>query len=62
MNQRLINDVALMMAEHLMKMIMVPEDMRKEVFKDFYDVCRFGLDAYELQIDRMQQRLRPCKN
>lgn len=62
MNQRLINDVALMMTAHLMKMVMVPEDCRKEVVKDFYDICRFGLEAYELQVDRMQQRLQPSKN
>ncbi len=64
MNDRLIHDAAVAMARAILDIIapcIRPEE-RRDALEEFYTVCRSGIEAYEMQIDRMQKRLNPMKN
>jgi hypothetical protein len=45
----------------LAKDLLKPEDHRI-AFEWFYDTCKDGLLSYEVQRERMQERLKPSKN
>jgi hypothetical protein len=64
MNSRLIHDAAFAMACALADLLdpALPEEERQDAREMFYHVCKAGLEAYELQLNRMQQRLRPTSN
>jgi hypothetical protein len=64
MNQRLQHDVALMMAQHCVELMMnlLDEVQQRQAREGFYEICKAGIECYEVQSDRMQQRLRPMSN
>src|ERR1700719_203325 len=58
-NQRLINEVAWMMARELAgKLNLAREEQFEEAVREFFRVCQAGLGTYEVHATRMQQRLR----
>jgi hypothetical protein len=64
MNERLVHDMAMLMAEELVKIVrpcLRPEEVRDAV-SEFYAVCRGGIETYEIQRARMLPRLNPTKN
>ena len=64
MNQRLINETAFSMAASLLAIVqncIRPEEQR-DAFREFYDLCKTNLEAYQIQAERMLQRLKPSKN
>jgi hypothetical protein len=59
MNQRLVNQMALEMAQAILNIVspcLRPEE-HKGAFGEFAEVCRAGIEAYEIQMSRMRQRL-----
>jgi hypothetical protein len=64
MNQRLVHDCSVAMAQAILKLLgpAVPEEERRDAFDEFYCVCKAGIEAYEIQLNRMQRRLSPTKN
>jgi hypothetical protein len=64
MNQRLINETALLLAKELLGIIKgcIRPDEHRDVFEEFFQQCKSGLESYEIQRDRMQKRLRPSLN
>ena len=64
MPNRLIHDAAFAMAKALLDITSpcLHAEEQREAFREFYDVCRAGLEAYEVQTCRMQHRLRPGNN
>ena len=64
MHERLIHDAAWAIATALDQAISpaLPEDERESAFGVFYTAARAGIEAYEVQLERMQQRLHPSKN
>jgi hypothetical protein len=63
-NHRLSHDAAFAMAKALLE-ITAPclmEAEKREAFREFYEICRAGLEAYDAQVDRMQRRMQPGKN
>ncbi len=64
MNQRLMHDCALMMAEHLVELVSpcLREEEKLDARDEFYAVCRAGLEAYEAQAGRLHKRLHPTDN
>jgi hypothetical protein len=62
-NQRLVNEVAWMMARELAgKLNLSREEQFEEAVREFFRVCQAGIQTYEVHANRMQQRLRPCSN
>jgi hypothetical protein len=61
---RLIHDAAFAMAKALLDLTSsaLRDEEQREAFQEFYEVCKAGLEAYELQIARREHRLRPEKN
>jgi hypothetical protein len=61
MNRRLVNETAFNMTRALLGLIAhnFREEEHRDIFEEFFNVCRAGLEAYCLQDDRMQQNLRP---
>jgi hypothetical protein len=63
MNQRLIHDAAFILARELASRLnLAREEQVEEAVEEFYLICRAALEGYEIQANRMQQRLRPCSN
>jgi hypothetical protein len=64
MNQRLVHDAAEAMAHALLDVVKpcIREEEWRDAVSEFYAVCKAGLEAYELRVDRMQKRLRPLDN
>jgi hypothetical protein len=64
MNQRLQHDTAFALAHVLLGIVQncIRKDERRDAFDAFYDACRAGIEAYEVQVDRMQQRMKPLEN
>ena len=64
MNQRLIHDTAIAMAQALVDLLgpCIREDERRDARDELYCVCKAGLEAFCLHQDRMQQRLKPTRN
>jgi hypothetical protein len=63
-HERLEHDAAYMMARHLIEVIApcLREEEKIDAFREFYHVCRAGIEAYEIQVNRMRQRLKPLSN
>ncbi|MHB1423124.1 MAG: hypothetical protein ACYC3I_08010 [Gemmataceae bacterium] len=64
MSQRLQHDVALMITEHCIELLVnvLDEEEKLQARDGIYEICLAGMEAYELQIDRMQRRLKPLQN
>lgn len=64
MNQRLCHDCALMMMEHCIELLVnvLDEEQRLQGRDGIYEICLAGIEAYEVQVDRIQKRLRPMEN
>jgi hypothetical protein len=63
-NQRLHHDTAFAAAIRLVEVIeniLRPED-RRECRSEFYLICKAALEAYDVQRERMEQRMRPSSN
>jgi hypothetical protein len=63
-NGRLTHDAAVAMAHALLDMVKpcLREEEYRLALQEFYQICRAGIEAYELQHNRQQQRLRPLDN
>jgi hypothetical protein len=61
---RLIHDAAFAMAKALLDITSpcLREEEQRDAFREFYCVCKAGLEAYEVQTSRMQRRLQPGNN
>jgi hypothetical protein len=64
MNQRLLHDAAVAMAQALLDIVKpcLREEERLDAFSEFYIVCKAGVEAYEIQKSRMLTRLNPTRN
>lgn len=64
MNQRKIHDVSVAMAQALLDLMQphLPYVERLKAIGDFYCVCKAGIEAYEIQLNRMRHRLKPLEN
>jgi hypothetical protein len=64
MNKRLQHDCAFMMARTLLSIVQgcIREDEHREAFDEFFQACLAGIEQYEIQRERMLQRLRPGRN
>jgi hypothetical protein len=64
MNQRLVHDCAFALARVLLDMVAhnYREEEHRDIFEAFYTACKAGIEAYSLQDDRMQHRLKPGRN
>jgi hypothetical protein len=64
MNQRLQHDAATAMAKALLDLVVpcLREEEHQDAFEEFYAVCKAGIEAFCIQQDRMQRRLRPMDN
>jgi hypothetical protein len=64
MNHRLIHDAAFQMAEGILRTVKdcLYEQEHRDAFQEFYEICKRALEEYETQANRMQQRLKPCRN
>jgi hypothetical protein len=38
------------------------EDEHRIAYEEFYFICKQNLEAYEIEVDRMRQRMRPSEN
>lgn len=64
MNQRLQHDVSFALATALLEIVqncIRPEEQR-DCFDEFYRAARAALEAYDIQAERMRQRLHPSQN
>jgi hypothetical protein len=64
LNDRLVHDVAWATATALADIVSpcLREEEKADAFAEFYRAVRAGLEAYEIQARRMEQRLRPGRN
>jgi hypothetical protein len=64
MNERLIDDAALMMAHAIFDLIgsCFREDERGDALDEFTLVCKAGIEAYEQQQMRAAYRWKPGRN
>jgi hypothetical protein len=64
MNQRLQHDVALMITKHCMELLVnvLDHEQKMQAREGIYAICLSGVESYELQVDRMQRRLKPFNN
>ena len=63
-NQRLQHDAAVAIAKTCLGVIFpcIHPALHQQVWESFYQAAKRGIEAYELQVDRMRQRLHPSKN
>jgi len=63
-NQRIIDDHARAMGKALLELIAhnYREEELHDIWEAFTSVCQAGLESYDIQSRRMQQRLKPCDN
>lgn len=64
MNQRLCHDCALMMTEHCIELLVnvLDEEQKLQARDGIFEICLAGIEAFCMQQERMQQRLRPMDN
>jgi hypothetical protein len=64
MNQRLIHDAAVPTALASLDLMrpFIPPDQWQEAYDGLYAICIAGIQAYEIQKQRMSERLNPTKN
>lgn len=63
-NQRLQHDSAFALAATLLAIVQncIREEERRDAFDAFYEACRAGIAAHDIQRQRMQLRLHPFTN
>jgi hypothetical protein len=63
-NQRLIHNKSFEMARALLSTVQgcLRTEEHREAFECFYQTCKAGLEAYEIERERIQHRLRPMNN
>ncbi len=63
-NQRLQHDAAVAIAWTCLDVLFpcLHPALRQQAWECFYQAAKSGIEAYELQVDRMQRRLHPNKN
>jgi hypothetical protein len=63
-NQRLINQIALMITEDCLGLLVnvLDEEQKLQARDGLFEICVAGLESYALQADRMRQRLHPLDN
>jgi hypothetical protein len=63
-NQRLQHDAAAAIARTCLDVISpcIHPALRQQAWESFYQAAKRGVEAYELQVDRMRQRPHPNKN
>jgi hypothetical protein len=63
-NQRLIHDAAVAIATACLDVVAscIHPSCHKDAWDEFYMIARSGIEAYEIQVNRTQHRLRPSKN
>jgi hypothetical protein len=61
---RVMHDAAMAMAACLVERVggCLREEECKDAFEEFYRVCVAGLEAYEIQLNRIERRLKPLDN
>jgi hypothetical protein len=64
MNERLAADCSRAMAKALLNLIAhnYRQEEHNDIWQAFTEVCRSGIEAYDLQSRRLESRLRPSKN
>lgn len=64
MNRRLIQDNAMQMAKAMLNVVKncIREDEHRDAFMEFYAICKAGIEAYEVQRQRMIQPLNSSEN
>jgi hypothetical protein len=64
MNQRVKHDVALMAGTHCVELVsnVLDREQQQQALQGFYEIVLAAIDAYDLQSDRMRQRLCPLDN
>ena len=63
-NQSLIHDASVVMAQALLDQMtpFLRYEERLEAIGKFYCICKAGVEAYEIQSNRMRRRLKPLEN
>lgn len=63
MNRRLINEVAFLTARELLGKIAhnYREEEHRDIFEEFFNTCKAGLESFCLHEQRIQQQLRPLE-
>lgn len=63
-NRRVQHDVALVTGHHCVELVsnVLDGEQKKQALQGFYEIILAALEAYEVQVDRMRQRLRPLEN
>ena len=62
MQERLIHDVAFVMAIELVERLNLRPEERIEARREFYEICKAGIETYEIQKTRVLHRLNPTGN
>jgi hypothetical protein len=64
MNQRLKHDAVMAMATACLDLIKpcLRDEEWRDAFEGFSAICTAGIEAYEIQKQRMLERLNPTKN
>jgi hypothetical protein len=62
-NRRLINEVAFLTARELLGKIAhnYREEEHRDIFEEFFETCKAGMESYCLHEQRIQQQLRPLE-
>jgi hypothetical protein len=63
-SQRLQHDTAFALATALLEIVQhcIREEERRDAFDAFYEACRAGIEAHDIQRQRMHLRLHPFNN
>jgi hypothetical protein len=61
---RIIHDTAFAMTKALTEVVApcIREEEQAELFRLFLEICKAGIQGYEIQVNRAGLRLRPTKN
>ena len=64
MQVRLTHDVAWITSQHIVEVFapLLREEEQREAFAEVYARVKAGIECFEIQSERMQQRLKPSKN
>jgi hypothetical protein len=62
MNKRLIHDAAAMIAMAILDRLNLRDEEKAHCYEELHDICKAGIEAYEIQNNRMQRRLNPLQN
>lgn len=62
--ERLLHDCAWVMAQHCVELLnnLLREEEKLTAKEEFYSICKAGIEVYEIQKERMLDRLNPTKN